>query len=151
MPERYGAVPQAPITEEELIGKWEHISIQYKYGVAQNSVSMTLGADHKVLDGWNKGYSWSFDPVDNVLTINNTKLYLAREVDWEATPRKTTIVYAGYGKYNTTGNQRTYWGKWVGPLDEDEADEDEAENNVKKVGDSAFILYFCRTKIVSPC
>ena len=138
MPERYGAVPQAPITEEELIGKWEHISIQYKYGVAQNSVSMTLGADHKVLDGWNKGYSWSFDPVDNVLTINNTKLYLAREVDWEATPRKTTIVYAGYGKYNTTSNQRTYWGKWVGPLDDDEADEGEDENNVQIVGAQDF-------------
>lgn len=25
------------------------------------------------------------------------------------------------------------------------------EDCVKKVGDSAFILYFCRTKIVSPC
>ena len=111
MPERYGAVPQAPITEEELIGNWQHISIQYKYGVIQQSVSMTLGEDHTVTEGWNQGYEWSFDPTDNVLTINNTKLYLAREVDWEASPRKTTIVYAGYGKYNTTNNQRTYWGK----------------------------------------
>ncbi|MGM9779381.1 MAG: arabinan endo-1,5-alpha-L-arabinosidase [Prevotella sp.] len=111
MPERYGAVPQAPITEDELIGKWEHISIQYKNGEIQKSESMTLGEDHTVTEGWNQGYEWSFDPTDNVLTINNTKLYLAREVDWEASPRKATIVYAGYGKYNTTNNQRTYWGK----------------------------------------
>jgi len=34
-------------------------------------------------------------------------LYLQREVDWEATPRTATIVYAGY----TT--QKTYWGKKV--------------------------------------
>ena len=111
MPERYGAVPQAPITEEELIGNWEHVTLQYKFGEIQMSVSMTLGADHTVTEGWNQGYEWSFDPVENVLTINNTKLYLAREVDWEASPRKATIVYAGYGKYNTTNNQRTYWGK----------------------------------------
>ena len=145
MPERYGAVPQAPITEEELIGKWEHVTIQYKYGEIQKSISMTLGADHTVTEGWNQGYEWSFDATDNVLTINNTKLYLAREVDWEASPRKATIVYAGYGKYNTSNNQRTYWGKKVGPLDDVEAGEDVDAEEKQVVGAQDFSSGFWST------
>lgn len=27
MPERYGAVPQAPITENEIAGDWEHLAL----------------------------------------------------------------------------------------------------------------------------
>ena len=145
MPERYGAVPQAPITEEELIGKWEHVTIQYKYGEIQKYISMTLGADHTVTEGWNQGYEWSFDATDNVLTINNTKLYLAREVDWEASPRKATIVYAGYGKYNTSNNQRTYWGKKVGPLDDVEAGEDVDAEEKQVVGAQDFSSGFWST------
>ena len=61
--------------------------------------------------GWNNGAQWSFDASDNTLTIGGVKLYLSREVDWEASPRKATIVYAGYDDYMTSGTQRTYWGK----------------------------------------
>ena len=32
MPERYGAVPQVAITEDELVGNWEHIDLSYSYG-----------------------------------------------------------------------------------------------------------------------
>ena len=32
MPERYGAVPQASISESELVGAWEHIDLSYSYG-----------------------------------------------------------------------------------------------------------------------
>ena len=31
MPERYGAVPQVAIAEEELIGNWENIDLGYQY------------------------------------------------------------------------------------------------------------------------
>ena len=31
MPERYGAVPQIPISEDELVGNWEHIDLSHSY------------------------------------------------------------------------------------------------------------------------
>ena len=105
MPERYAAVPQAEIEEEDLYGKWEHIDLGYQYGVMQTAQSMTLGSDHKVTEGWNVGSDWTFDPTNNVLEVGGIKLYLQREVDWEASPRKTTIVYSGFG------GSTTYWGK----------------------------------------
>ena len=36
MPERYGAVPQVAITEDELVGNWEHIDLSYSYGKQKN-------------------------------------------------------------------------------------------------------------------
>ena len=39
---------------------------------------------------------WSFDPETNTLRLGTYKLCVARELDWEASPRKATIVYAGY-------------------------------------------------------
>jgi Beta-xylosidase len=107
MPERYGAVPQVPVTEEELIGNWEHIPLNYVYGKQQVSVAMTLSAGHKVTAGeWN-GQTWSYDADKRVLTVGTVKLYLQREVDWEASPRKATIVFAGYD------GKKTHWGKKV--------------------------------------
>ena len=111
MPERYGEVPQARIEESELIGSWSHLSIRYSYETIMQPVTITLGSDHKVTGKWNNGAQWSFDASDNTLTIGGVKLYLSREVDWEASPRKATIVYAGYDDYMTSGTQRTYWGK----------------------------------------
>ena len=111
MPERYGEVPQARIEESELIGTWSHLSIRYSYKNIMQPVTITLGSDHKVTGEWNNGAQWSFDASDNTLTIGGVKLYLSREVDWEASPRKATIVYAGYDDYMTSDTQRTYWGK----------------------------------------
>ena len=105
MPERYGAVPQAPITEADIAGTWEHIDLGYSYAVMKGSSEMTFGADHKITSGIWKGGTWSFDPATNTLTANGVELLLERAVDWEASPRKTTIVYAGIG------NKKTYWGK----------------------------------------
>ncbi len=105
MPERYGAVPEVAITEAELIGKWEHIDLSYSYGKQKASSTMTLGANHSITEGTWKGKSWSYDPVKQVLTVNGIELLLQREVDWEATPRTHTIVYAGYTE------TKTYWGK----------------------------------------
>lgn len=105
MPERYGAVPQVAITEDELTGKWEHIDLSYSYGKQKTSSSMTLSADHKITDGTWKGGTWSYDADKQILTANGVELCLQRETDWEANPRTHTIVYAGYT------NSKTYWGK----------------------------------------
>lgn len=106
MPERYGAVPDVAITEEELIGNWEHIDMSYSYGRQKESSVMTLTAEHTVSEGTWKDASWSYDATSQVLTVNGVDLYLQREADWEANPRTHTIVYAAYGS-----NNKTYWGK----------------------------------------
>ena len=105
MPERYAAVPQTPITEEDIVGTWEHIDMGYNYGNQKASSDMVFSADHKITSGtWHDG-TWSFDPDTNTLTANGVELLLQRECDWEASPRKHTIVYAGIT------NSKTYWGK----------------------------------------
>lgn len=106
MPERYGAVPKVAITEDELVGNWEHIDMSYNYGKQKESSVMTLTSDHKVSLGTWRDASWSYNADTQVLTVNGVELYLQREVDWEAVPRTHTIVYAGYGS-----NNKTYWGK----------------------------------------
>lgn len=105
MPERYAAVPQTPITEEDIVGTWEHIDMAYSYGKQKESSEMVFSADHKITSGTWKNGTWSFDPATNTLTANGVELLLQRECDWEASPRKHTIVYAGIT------NSKTYWGK----------------------------------------
>lgn len=105
MPERYGAVPQVAITEDELVGNWEHIDLSYSYGRQKGSGNMTLADDHTITDGTWEGGVWSYDAEKQILTANGVDLYLQREVDWEANPRTHTIVYSAY---TTT---KTYWGK----------------------------------------
>lgn len=107
MPERYGAVPQAAITADELAGDWEHINLSYSYGNQQASKSMVLGSDNTVTSGnWN-GKEWSYDATEQILTIGGVDLYLQRECDWEKDGRPATIVYAGLSADGKT----TYWGK----------------------------------------
>lgn len=105
MPERYGAVPQVAITEDELVGNWEHIDLSYSYGKQKESSTMTLAADHTITAGSWKGGTWSYNADKQILTANGVELCLQRETDWEASPRTHTIVYAGYA------NNKTYWGK----------------------------------------
>ncbi len=107
MPERYGAVPQVEIAENELVGNWEHIDLSYQYGQQKNSTRLTLAADHTVSEGPWKGATWTYDSSNRTLTFDNgVTVYVQRETDWEASPRTHTIVYAGYG-----ANCKTYWGK----------------------------------------
>ena len=105
MPERYGAVPQVAITEDELVGNWEHIDLSYSYGKQKESSTMTLAADHTITAGSWKGGTWSYNADKQILTANGVELCLQRETDWEASARTHTIVYAGYT------NSKTYWGK----------------------------------------
>ena len=109
LPERYAGITQKAITETELLGDWQHINLAYHYKKQDASVAMTLGNDHKVKSGWKAGKAWTFDASKNVLTIDNERFYLRRELDWEADPRKETIVYVGLSKDGKT----TYWGKKV--------------------------------------
>ena len=109
LPERYAGITQKAITETELLGDWQHINLAYHYKKQDASVAMTLGSDHKVKSGWKAGKAWTFDASKNVLTIDNEQFYLRRELDWEANPRKETIVYVGLSKDGKT----TYWGKKV--------------------------------------
>ena len=109
LPERYAGITQRAITETELLGDWQHINLAYHYKKQDASVAMTLGNDHKVKSGWKAGKTWTFDASKNVLTIDNERFYLRRELDWEANPRKETIVYVGLSKDGKT----TYWGKKV--------------------------------------
>ena len=109
LPERYAGITQKAITETELLGDWQHINLAYHYKKQDASVAMTLGNDHKVKSGWKAGKAWTFDASKNVLTIDNEQFYLRRELDWEASPRKETIVYVGLSKDGKT----TYWGKKV--------------------------------------
>ena len=104
MPERYGAVPQVAITESELVGEWENIDLAYQYGVQKASTNVTLSSDHKASGAWNN-VTWSFDASTNTLKIGTIELKVQREVDWEVSPRKVTIVYSG-----VSGN-KSYWGK----------------------------------------
>ncbi|MGL5980092.1 MAG: arabinan endo-1,5-alpha-L-arabinosidase [Phocaeicola sp.] len=107
MPQRYGAVPQVPITEDELVGNWEHIDLSYSFGNQKTSSKMKLERDGTISEGtWASG-KWSYDEENQILTANGVELYLQRECDWEASPRRATIVYAGL----TTA--KTYWGKKV--------------------------------------
>lgn len=107
MPERYGAVPQAAITASELEGTWEGIELSYEYGKQKTSKTFKLSSNGVMEGGsaWSNVKAWSFDASTNTLTIGTIKLKVQREVDWEASPRKVTIVYSG-----VSGN-RSYWGK----------------------------------------
>lgn len=106
MPERYGAVPAVAITADEIAGTWEHIDLSYKYGVQKESSDMVLSADGNVTEGAWKGTTWTWDETKQILSFSNgVKVCVQREADWEATPRKHTLVYGGY---TTT---KTYWGK----------------------------------------
>ena len=108
LPERYAAVPQASLTAEEFVGEWEHINLTYSYQKQRTSGKLTLNADG-TMSGALSG-NRSFDPETNILRLGSFKMCVARELDWEASPRKATIVYAGY----SSDGKRTFWGKRVG-------------------------------------
>lgn len=105
MPERYAAVPKVAITSDDIVGTWEHIDLGYKYGEMKQSSAVTFAADGTITDGVWKGGKWSFNASTNTLTANGVELKVQRECDWEASPRKHTIVYSGIN------GAKSYWGK----------------------------------------
>ncbi len=109
LPERYGGLTKKTVKADEIPGEWEHINLKYEYGVQDASSALTLKADGS-LSGALSG-SWSFDQDRQLLTFTSggkkVALVVAKEVDWEASPRVETLVYAGTEK---TLNA-TWWGK----------------------------------------
>ncbi|MHB9143071.1 MAG: arabinan endo-1,5-alpha-L-arabinosidase [Paludibacter sp.] len=106
LPERYAGVPQTIITDNDLIGNWEHITLKYQAGVQQTSVTLTLSANYTA-SGALTG-KWTYNADTKTLTIGSVKLKVQRELDWEASPRVPTIVYTGL---NVAG--WSLWGKKV--------------------------------------
>lgn len=108
LPERYAhCTDDKKITEDELVGTWEHINLKYDYAKQDVSTTLTLKADG-TMEGALSG-KWSYDAEKKYLTLGNVVVCVERELDWEASPRKVTIVYAGTEK----SLNATYWGKKV--------------------------------------
>lgn len=115
LPERYGGVPASAgkITKSSLIGKWELINLEYRY--SQQDVPFDNYLELKsngTLTGAKTG-TWTYDENKKWLTLSTDKeeliVCVEREVDWEASPRKATIVFAG-----TAANlNATWWGKKI--------------------------------------
>lgn len=106
LPERYAAVPDfGTITKDSLAGTWEHINLKYTYALQNSASALTLNADG-TMSGALTG-NWSYDATKKQLTLGDAVVCVEREVDWEATPRRVTFVYAGIAKNQNT----TYWGK----------------------------------------
>jgi arabinan endo-1,5-alpha-L-arabinosidase len=104
MPERYAAVPDSNIVTSDLAGTWENISMNYQYREQQTATTLTLGADGKATGALTG--DWSFDATKKILTVGDLKLCVEWGLDWEASPRKPTLVYSGL-----TANGRPVWGK----------------------------------------
>ena len=107
LPERYAGVPNnyGAITEDELVGTWEHINLSYNHDQQDGATNLTLNSDG-TMAGALTG-NWSYDETKKQLTLGNVIVCVEREVDWEASPRKVTLVYAGTEK----NLDATYWGK----------------------------------------
>lgn len=111
LPERYAGLTKKAVTAAEIPGIWEHINLKYTYAQQDVSADLNINADG-TLSGALTG-TWSFDEAKQYLTLTaggkNVVVVVAHEVDWEASPRVETVVYAGTEK---TLNA-TYWGKKI--------------------------------------
>ncbi len=111
LPERYAGLTKKAVKADEIPGSWEHINLKYDYGKQDTSASLKLNADG-TMSGALTG-SWSFDEAKQFLTLTSggksVVVVVAHEADWEASPRKETVVYAGTEKTLNT----TWWGKKV--------------------------------------
>lgn len=112
LPERYaGLSDKSPVKQEELVGKWEHINLKYDYGKQDVAANLEIKQDG-TFSGAISG-TWTYDESKQYLTLksssNSVVVVVAREADWEASPRKATLVYAGTQK----SLNATYWGKKV--------------------------------------
>lgn len=106
-PERYAGVPNTEITEASIIGTWEQITMKYQFKTIQKSINISLTSDHKFTGGGVTG-TWSYNNTTKILTINGDKFNVSDSWDWEASPRKTTITYAGY-----TPEGKPVWAKKI--------------------------------------
>lgn len=51
-------MPQVAIKESDIVGKWEHIDLSYKYAEQRTAVKMEFAADNTITSGpWKGGFS----------------------------------------------------------------------------------------------
>ncbi|GLU43916.1 arabinan endo-1,5-alpha-L-arabinosidase [Allomuricauda sp. NBRC 101325] len=92
-PERYAAVPETEITEADIVGSWQQITMEYQYQVQQTAQNVTFNADG-TLGGAMSG-SWSLESATKTLMVNGIECKLLDAWDWEASTRKVTLSYSG--------------------------------------------------------
>ena len=112
LPERYAGVEGGKVTSAEIAGTWEHINLTYQQGVMDTAQTLTLASGGQ-MSGALTG-TWTYDESSQYLTLAPTSgpkvvVVVAREADWEASPRQATLVYAGTEK----SLDATWWGKKV--------------------------------------
>ena len=111
LPERYAGLTKTAVKASEIPGKYEHINLKYDYAKQDTSNEVTLNEDG-TMTGILSG-TWSFDEARQFLTLTaggkTVVVVVAHEVDWEASPRVETVVYAGTEK----SLNATWWGKKV--------------------------------------
>ncbi len=108
LPERYASVPDyGALTSDDLAGVWEHIDLKYNYGKQDSSEKLVLSPDG-TMGGALTG-KWKYDAATGRLTLGDCVVCVEREVDWEASPRRVTIVYSGIDK----ARRCSLWGKKV--------------------------------------
>lgn len=105
-PERYAGLPQETIKEEDLVGTWEHLVLDYQYRAMQESDHIVLNSNNTI--GGNLSGTWALDSDAGILTINGREHILENSWDWEASPRSSTITYTGIDSEG-----RAVWGKKI--------------------------------------
>lgn len=103
-PERFADVPETEMTEEDIVGTWQQITMQYQYQVQQTPVSVTFNSNG-TLSGGATG-TWSLNAETNTLFVNDVECELFDAWDWERSPRDVTITYSGL-----TSDGKPVWGK----------------------------------------
>ncbi|WP_083191636.1 arabinan endo-1,5-alpha-L-arabinosidase [Formosa haliotis] len=103
-PERFANVPQTEITEENIVGTWEQITMNYEYRVMQTSKTIIFSKDGTI--GGEVSGSWELNKQTNTIYINGDECKMFNAWDWEAAPRKLTIAYSGL-----TSEGKPIWAK----------------------------------------
>lgn len=103
-PERYANVHSTNVTEDAIVGTWEHIEMNYEYKTIQKSTTVYFTADKKISGGITG--TWSFDSGNKTLSVNGNECIVNDAWDWEASTRKVTITYSGL-----TSSGKPVWGK----------------------------------------
>ena len=103
-PERFAGVPETEITEDDIIGTWEQITMEYQYRTLQTSIDVVFNSNGTISGGMTG--NWVLDTNTKTLTINGNECKLMDAWNWEAAVRNVTITYSGL-----TSSGRPIWAK----------------------------------------
>jgi len=105
-PQRYAGVPQIDIQDEDVIGRWEYISLDETFS-KNDPLFITLSSNGSVNN--NSNSSWNFDGSHLTLDIEGREPFTAklfRGWDWENS--RTALLFTGL---NSDGIAQ--WGKQI--------------------------------------